>query len=167
MSRLDTVIHRLMAQRACLDLAFDLIVDMQGPVVELGLGNGRTYDHLREKLPGREIFVFERRPAPHPGCLPPDHYLVVGDFAATVPTGLQRIGAPAALLHSDIGTGDEERNARLADWLAHLLPPMLAEGAIVLSDQALRTPGLRPLDLPNAVPEGRYFMYRRVLPSSD
>jgi hypothetical protein len=162
LSRLDTVIHRLKAQRACLALAFELIAELPGPVVELGLGNGRTYDHLRERLPDREIFVFERRPAPHPGCLPPAPYLVAGDFAATLPSAPERIGSPAALLHSDIGTGDEERNARLAGWIAHLLPPMLAEGAVVASDQALSTPCLQPLRLPDAVPEGRYFMYRRV-----
>ena len=31
-----------------------------GPVIELGLGNGRTYDHLRERLPGRRIIAFDR-----------------------------------------------------------------------------------------------------------
>ncbi len=167
MSRLDTVINRLKAQRACLDLAIELTAERPGTIVELGLGNGRTYDHLRERLPGRPIFVFERRPAPHPGCLPPEPYLVVGDFAATLPTALERIGGPAALLHSDIGTGDEARNARLAAWIAGLLPGMLADGAVVASDQALLTPRLRPLRLPDAVPEGRYFMYRHARTPGD
>ncbi|MGH6887075.1 MAG: class I SAM-dependent methyltransferase, partial [Geminicoccales bacterium] len=48
MSRLDSFIRRLEAQRACLDLAAARIADLPGPVLELGLGNGRTYDHLRE-----------------------------------------------------------------------------------------------------------------------
>ncbi len=51
------------AQRDCLALAARLVADVPGPVLELGLGNGRTYDHLREILPGREIFVFDRRVA--------------------------------------------------------------------------------------------------------
>ena len=33
---------------------------MEGPVLELGLGNGRTFDHLRERLPGRRIVAFDR-----------------------------------------------------------------------------------------------------------
>jgi hypothetical protein len=60
MSRLDSFIRRVQAQRACLDRAAELIADVPGPVLELGLGNGRTYDHLREQLPARRIFVFER-----------------------------------------------------------------------------------------------------------
>ncbi len=60
MSRLDSFIRRLKAQRACLGLAAELIRDVPGPLLELGLGNGRTYDHLREIMPGREIYVFER-----------------------------------------------------------------------------------------------------------
>ena len=58
MSRLDSFIRRLEAQRACLEYAAGQIRDLPGPVLELGLGNGRTYDHLRELLPEREIFVF-------------------------------------------------------------------------------------------------------------
>ena len=66
MSRLDSFIRRLEAQRACLDRAAALVAGLAGPVLELGLGNGRTYDHLRALLPGRDIFVFERAVSAHP-----------------------------------------------------------------------------------------------------
>ena len=60
MSRLDSAIRRLMAQKMALAWATDQVVGRPGPVLELGLGNGRTYDHLREILGStREIFVFE------------------------------------------------------------------------------------------------------------
>ncbi len=65
MSRLDSVIRRLQAQRACLNKAAGLVGGLPGAVLELGLGNGRTFDHLREILPGREIFVLEREVAAH------------------------------------------------------------------------------------------------------
>ncbi|MBM3542582.1 MAG: hypothetical protein FJX51_11085, partial [Alphaproteobacteria bacterium] len=68
MSRLDSFIRRLQAQRACLDHAAMLVRDLPGPVLEFGLGNGRTYDHLRETFPGREIFAFDRQVAAHPDC---------------------------------------------------------------------------------------------------
>jgi hypothetical protein len=54
MTRLDSAIRRLMAQRALLDWAAQDIASRPGLVLELGLGNGRTYDHLRERLPGRK-----------------------------------------------------------------------------------------------------------------
>ena len=50
MSRLDSFRRRLTAQIDGLNWAADNLPDM-GDVLELGLGNGRTYDHLREHLP--------------------------------------------------------------------------------------------------------------------
>ncbi len=138
------------------------VAEVPGPVVELGLGNGRTYDHLRRLLPDREIFVFERHLAAHPDCRPDDAHLVFGDFAATLPGARRRLPAPAALIHSDIGTGDAARNARLAAWLAPLLPPLLAAGGYVASDQPLADPRLATVALPPGVPAGRYHLFVRA-----
>ncbi len=163
MSRLDSFIRRLEAQRACLNQAAQAIRDLPGPVLELGLGNGRTFDHLRELLPGREIFVFERQLAAHPASMPDAEHLILGDIRETLPAAGARIGAPAALVHSDIGTGDALRNAELAAWLAQVLPALLAPGAWVISDQPMRTAALVPLPPPEAVARERYFLYRYVL----
>ena len=160
MSRLDSAIRRLTAQRACLDRAAAMIADRPGPVLELGLGNGRTYDHLREIMPGREIFVFERQVAAHPDCVPPAGMLFEGDIVETLPAAAARLGRTAVLLHSDIGTGDSARNAALAVEIAALLPPLLAPGALLLSDQVLPVPGAEPLALPDGVAKGRYQMVR-------
>ena len=59
MSRLDAVIGRLKSQRSCLNAAVALIGEAPGHVLELGLGNGRTYDHLRLLFPNRNIYVFD------------------------------------------------------------------------------------------------------------
>jgi len=161
LSRLDSFIRRLEAQRACLDLAAAAIRDLPGRVLELGLGNGRTYDHLRERLPAREIFVFERQLAAHPACVPDAAHLILGDIRRTLPAARARLPAPAALAHSDIGTGDAARNADLARWLAGSLPALLAPGAWVIADQALHTPELAPLPPPEGVARGRYYLYRK------
>ena len=50
MSRLDSVIRRLTSQKLALEWAADIIRHLDGAVLELGLGNGRTYDHLRENI---------------------------------------------------------------------------------------------------------------------
>jgi len=84
MSRLDSFIRRVTAQRDCLNAAAELVRDLSGPVLEFGLGNGRTYDHLRSLLPGRPIFVFERQVAAHPDCIPPDECLLLGDLHETL-----------------------------------------------------------------------------------
>ena len=160
MSRLDSVIRRLQAQRACLARAAALIRDLPGPVLELGLGNGRTYDHLREILPDREIFVFERRLAAHPACVPDPEHLLLGDVTETLPRAAMAFARQVALLHSDIGTGDEARNARIAAFIATQLPALMRPGGIVLGDQAFRYLRAEPLALPDGVKPGRYFLYR-------
>ena len=160
MSRLDSVIRRLEAQRACLDLAAEMIRDLAGPVLELGLGNGRTYDHLREILPDREIFVFERQVAADPDCLPDAGHLLLGDIHETLPAAVARFGPSMALVHSDMGTGDAESNRRLAGFLAARLPGLLRPGAVVISDQDMSLAGAVALALPEGVGPGRYFMCR-------
>jgi hypothetical protein len=162
MSRLDSVIRRLRAQRACLDMAKGLIAGNPGPVLELGLGNGRTFDHLRSLFPDREIFVFDRQVAAHPDCIPDDGHLILGDIRETLPPALSRIGTPAALAHADIGTGDQAVNAEIAAFLSRALPGLMAPDAIVLADRPLAMAGWREHGLPSGVRRGRYFVYRRT-----
>ena len=161
MSRLDINIRRLKAQRACLNLAAVLIADLPGPVFELGLGNGRTYDHLREILPGREIFVFEREVAAHPDCVPDNGHLLLGDIHETLPAAVARFGRSVPLIHSDLGTGDAASNGRIAAYLATQLPRLLVAGGVVVSDQDMAPEGAEALPLPDGVKPGRYFMYRK------
>lgn len=162
MSRLDSFIRRLEAQRACLDRAVELLGGRPGPVLELGLGNGRTFDHLRERLGSDRIFVFERHPKPHPACWPEPGRLIVGPLEDTLPAARARFAGRAVLVHADLGTGDPDRNARLARWLSGALPPLLAPEAVVVSDQALAAPELAPLPPPAGVEPGRYFLYRHL-----
>lgn len=162
MSRLDSFIRRLEAQRACLDEAVHAIADIPGTVVELGLGNGRTYDHLRSALPERRIIVFERDPQPHPDCWPQEGDLIVGPLDETLPKAARQWPTAAALVHSDIGTGDAARNRRVAADLSCRLPALLVSGGIVVSDQRLSTPVLEPLAPPDGVAADRYFIYRRA-----
>ncbi|MHA1568762.1 MAG: class I SAM-dependent methyltransferase [Alphaproteobacteria bacterium] len=162
MSRLDSAIRRLEAQRACLGRAAALIESLPGPVLELGLGNGRTYDHLRGLLPGREIFVFDRQVAAHPDCIPDDEHMILGGFAETVPGAAARIGAPAALVHADIGSGDKAATAALAANLAPALAALVAPGGVLVSDQPMAGPGWAALDPPDGVASERYFIYLRT-----
>jgi hypothetical protein len=162
MSRLDSFIRRLEAQRACIDAAVRAIAELPGLVLELGLGNGRTFDHLRDRLPERRIVVFERDPQPHPECWPPADDLVIGSLDETLPEAARRWPAGAALIHSDIGTGDPIRNRRVADRLGQLLPPLLLRGGMVASDQALSAATLVPVPPPASIASDRYFLYRRA-----
>ncbi len=158
MSRLDSFIRRLMAQRTCLNHAAEQISGIPGVIFELGLGNGRTYDHLRDVLPNREIFVFDRQVAAHPDCIPDDDHMIVGDFSDTLPATIERFEGQCALVHADIGTGVAERNASMARYLGSILGPTMAPGGLILSDQEIAIPGFSLGILPEDVPDGRYYL---------
>jgi len=162
MSRLDSFIRRLEAQRTVLNWAAAAIEGRDGLVLELGLGNGRTYDHLRELLPEREIYVFELNPQPNPRSMPPTHLLVIGDMAETLPVFEKRHGAAAVLIHVDVTTGAPERDAVAFVWLAARTAALAMTDAIVLSGWPLDHDKLEAMALPQEIPEGRYFAYRRV-----
>ena len=59
MSRLDSFIRRMAAQRDILNALAPALHGITGPILEFGLGSGRTYDHLRGLFPDRRIIVFE------------------------------------------------------------------------------------------------------------
>ena len=160
MSRLDSFIRRMQAQRDCLDMLAGLIGAIPGPVIELGLGDGRTYDHLRSLFPDRAIFAFDRQNAAHPDSAPDADHMILGNFDHTLPNALHRIGRPAALIHCDFGSGDRNIDARVATVIAPLLVPLLAPGGAVASDQPLPEVGWAPLALPPTVVAGRYFIWR-------
>ena len=158
MSRLDSFIRRLQAQRDCLSEAVAQIRDLDGFVLELGLGNGRTYDHLREICPDREIFVFDRQVNAHPDCIPPEDHLFLGEITATLPQALAKLGPNAALVHTDVGTGDQKSNEKLAAAIAPMIRGIMRIGGIVISDQPMLAAGLTQLTLPEGVKPGRYFI---------
>lgn len=161
MSRLDSAIRRLQAQRSCLDDAAARIAQLPGVVFELGLGNGRTYDHLRERLPEREIYVFERRVAAHPDCIPPDDRLFLGNVEETLPAALARFRGQVALVHADVGTGDPETNRVLASAISGVIGEFLAPGGYLVCDQQIGFADAEVVPLPEGVPEGRYVYLKK------
>src|SRR6185312_10410428 len=113
-------------------------------------------------FPGRDIYVFERQVRAHPDCIPPDDRLFLGDIFETLPRAAARLGATAALAHSDLGTGDQTANRALGLRLAPLLDGLIAPGGMVVANQELQVAGWRGLPDPPGVPAGRYFLYRKT-----
>jgi hypothetical protein len=159
MSRLESFIRRMTAQRLVLDMVCAEVENMQGPILELGLGNGRTYDHIRERLPGRRIIAFDRALGAHPSSVPPEGDLVIGEISVTA-AGFSGIGA--ALVHADIGTGIEALDLKTQEWLPGLAVSLLQPNGIVVSGLPLDHAALLALPLCDGVPADRYFLYRKT-----
>jgi hypothetical protein len=159
-TRLERLLFRLEAQHRSLNWAFGEIRDRPGVVFELGLGHGRTYDHLRRHLSDRDIFVFDREIDCFPDCTPDAAHLVLGEFSTTLSEAQRRFAGKVVLVNSDVGTYDEGYNFEVADVVSRNLPAVLAPSAVVLSDLPLILPRTRQLPLPEAVRSERYFIYR-------
>jgi len=160
MSRLDSFIRRLSAQRDILNhVESDLDLPEGGPVMEIGLGNGRTFNHLRELFPDRRIVAFDRAMGAHASSVPKEGDLVIGEIDQTAKAW---IGTGAALVHADIGTGYDEKDAVTLTWLPQIVAGMLAEGGIAVSGLPLQEKSLNPLPVPPSVPRDRYYLYRKI-----
>jgi hypothetical protein len=157
-SRLDENILRMTGCRDCLNRAADLVRNVPGPIFELGLGNGRSYDHLRRLFPDREIFVFERKIGAHPDCVPDDRHLLLGDIHETLPASAARFGGKVAMLHADIGGADPDLNDRLASFVGEHIPRLLRPEGVAVTSVACAN--LEPLERPASVDPKSYFMYR-------
>ena len=157
MSRLDSMLRRLTAQRDGLNWSAEAISDVAGDVLDLGLGNGRTYDHLREVLAERRIWVIDRVLQCHPSCVPPEENFLQGEaepMLARLAEGEHRL----ALAHYDLGFGVKEKDVAEAAKLSPALAQVMAPGGLIISGQPLV--GFTEVDGPAGIPEGRYMFYR-------
>ncbi|MEP0232695.1 class I SAM-dependent methyltransferase [Roseibium sp.] len=161
MSRLDSFIRRLTAQKILLEDVAERVKSVEGPVLELGLGNGRTYDHIREILDDREIFVFDRDLACHPSCIPDGDHMIFGEIRDTLAFCGPRIGEPAAFIHCDLGSGDPTTDLATSSWLSPLVDQHTKPGGYVLSGLALDLGNFDELPKPQGIRPGRYHLYKK------
>ncbi len=158
-SLLERMIARLTTQRDLLAEAARRIQGIEGPVLEVGLGKGRTYDYLRRLLPGHSILAFDRDLHAPASAAPAAEHLILGDFSETLAATAARIGRTAALAHADFGSPDRTHDARQGLILGPLLQRLVRPGGIVLADRELGVDGWvrLPIEPP---PAWAYFLWR-------
>ncbi|MCA0871184.1 class I SAM-dependent methyltransferase [Seohaeicola saemankumensis] len=157
MSRLDSMLRRLAAQRDGLNWAASETAAIPGDVVDLGLGNGRTYDHLREILPQRRIWVIDRVLQCHPSCTPPEADFLQGE-AEPMLAKLYESGARIAMAHYDFGFGIKEKDVAEAAKLSPLIAKVMQPGGLLVSGQPLT--GFEQIKGPDTIAPDRYLFYR-------
>lgn len=160
MTRLDLFIARMVSQRACIDHALALTAHMEGPVFELGLGNGRTFDHIRANVMERDIFVFERAVASNPSSTPREDQLVLGDVFETLPMMLAKHGPIASFAHADLGGHNLKKNDEFARAISPAIEAVMAPGGIMVSSDVMYFEKLVELPRPDGAVEGRAFTYQ-------
>ncbi len=157
MSRLDSMLRRLAAQRDGLNWAAAQIADIEGDVLDMGLGNGRTYDHLREVLPNRRIWVMDRVLQCHPSCVPPEQDFLEGE-AEPMLRRLAEEGAQIALAHYDFGMGIKADDVAEAARLSPMIAAVMKRGGLLISGQPLV--GFEQIAGPDTIAPDRYLFYR-------
>jgi len=157
MSRLESMRRRLTAQIDGINWAAKVISDLRGDVLELGLGNGRTYDHLRQQMPQRSIWVVDRVLQCHPSCVPPEEFFLQGDALEVLPALAER-GKKIALAHYDFGHGVKELDMAEGAQLSPFIQPLMVPGGLVVSQQPLV--GFEQISGPDTIDPERYLFYR-------
>ncbi len=157
MSRLDSMLRRLTAQRDGLNWAATQIADLQGDVLDMGLGNGRTYDHLREILSGRRIWVMDRVLQCHPDSTPPAEDFLQGE-AEPMLAKLSQAGRTIALAHYDFGRGIKTEDVAEAARLSPMIAEVMKPGGLLISGQPLV--GFNQIKGPETIAPDRYLFYR-------
>ena len=157
MSRLDSMLRRFTAQRDGLNWAGETISAIAGDVLDLGLGNGRTYDHLREILPDRRIWVIDRVLQCHPSCTPPEQDFLQGE-AEPMLRRLQEEDTRMSLIHYDFGSGIKENDVAEAARLSPLIASLMTPGGLIVSGQPLV--GIDSIQGPDTIAPDRYLFYR-------
>ncbi len=164
-TRLERFIARVVGQRSCIDAAAQHAAQCEGDIWEVGLGNGRTYDHLRDRFAGHNVVVFDRQVKAHPDCIPPDDMMRLGDFRETIAAELVRSAGTVAVIHADIGNGSVAESRALGSWLAPLFVQALAPGGCLVGDQPMENAALEPIALADIgaaeLPADTYFLYRK------
>src|SRR5579862_695365 len=143
-----------MSQRAALERAAAMVTQLSGPALEIGWADGTAYDHLREIMRRREIFVFDRQILAPPEVPPAAAQRVLGDPRETLPMAWDRCRRDAALAHLNIPS------PRMAAELAPLVAPMLRAGAVVIAETPLELPGWDAIALADTTRENRDYLYR-------
>jgi S-adenosyl-L-methionine methyltransferase len=157
-SSLDLMIARLTTQRRLLEEAMSMIAGVDGVLLEVGLGKGRTYDHLRHLMPHRKIYVYDRDLHAPPDATPQLEHLFLGDFVDTLAAAAAN-GRIAAFAHADFGSSNRTHDALLAKALGPLLQRLVRIGGIVMSDRELAADGWTALPI-DPRPSWPYFMWR-------
>lgn len=155
MSRLDSIMRRLAAQRDGLEWANERTKDLTGDALDMGLGNGRTYDHMRENL-DRRIWVIDRVLQCHPSCIPPKADFLEGEAEAMLDK-MAAGGAKIVLAHYDFGFGVKEKDVAEAARLSPIIARIMVPGGVIVSGQPLA--GFTELDGPASVAKDRYYFY--------
>lgn len=157
MSRLDSMLRRFTAQRDGLNWAAEQINGQHGDVLDMGLGNGRTYDHLREILPVRRIWVMDRVLQCHPDSTPPPEDFLQGEAEPM----LEKLAASPhrmALAHYDFGRGIKADDVAEAARLSPLIAQVMQPGGVLISGQPLE--GFQQIKGPESIAPDRYLFYR-------
>lgn len=155
MSRLDSIMRRLAAQRDGLEWANERTKDLSGDALDMGLGNGRTYDHMRENL-DRRIWVIDRVLQCHPSCVPPKADFLEGEAEAMLDK-MAADGTQIVLAHYDFGFGVKEKDVAEAARLSPIIARVMVPGGVIISGQPLV--GFTEHDGPESVAKDRYYFY--------
>jgi hypothetical protein len=162
-SFLERLIVRMNTQRETLERVFQLNDgNVDGLILEVGLGSGRVYDHLRCQYPKNRIVAFDFKVDTRPEYSPKPEDTILGDIKETLPNFAAQNPNAVGLIHLDIGDHDHTKATLYYNSLAFHINFMTKKTACILADRKIELDGWENIDLSNLTRQWSYYAIRKI-----
>ncbi len=159
LTKIEKFARRLPVQLEYINQAIEETKDMDGTILELGLGGGRTLEYL-EKKTSSPILVFEKSTHSTLKNNRTTTQLVRGDFFTTIPQTCEEMNVDVRMIHADIGTSDYIGDISRFDPLCKIFTKIVPTGGVVICDRPLNFPSFKLLA--NAHESGwPYYLWKK------
>ncbi|MGL1932596.1 MAG: hypothetical protein OCC45_12695 [Desulfotalea sp.] len=140
LTRIERLARRLPIQIDLISQAIEETNKLDGIILELGLGEGRTLEYL-ENNTSSPIIVFEIDDNAKMNNVRKTTKLVKGDIFETLPKMLGTLSQGVRIAHVDIGTTDYSDDIDRISPLQRILESVVNVGGFIVCD--------RPIDFPS------------------
>lgn len=160
LTKIEKLARRFPVQIDYIDQAIEETKEIDGVILELGLGGGRTLEYL-EKKSSSPIVVFEKSINSDLKLERQSTQLVEGDFLETIPEILKSQQLTVRMVHADIGTRDYLNDINRFEPLREIFEDIVPSGGIVVCDRPLNFSSFKLLA--NAHKSGwPYYLWKKV-----
>ena len=136
LTRIERLARRLPVQIRYINYAIDQTKGLDGVILELGLGDGRTLEYIEYRT-SSQIFVFEIDDDKKLINNKESTKLVKGNFIHTIPKTIQNEKLQVRIVHADIGSTDYMNDLKTLNPLREIADNFVQVGGVVICDRPI------------------------------
>ena len=160
LTRIERLARRFPVQIEFINRAIKETKEVDGAILELGLGEGRTLEYL-ERITSAPIFVFEIDEKTNLHFCRASTQLVKGDLFKTLPQMLGSQELNVRMVHADIGTTDYFNDISRIEPLRAIIEKVVSTGGVLVCDRPIIFQGFKLLA--NSHKSGwPYYLWKKI-----